>query len=303
MKKILIIGLGAVGSVLAASLSESLDHKLIILIKEKQKKQIGKRQIRIGGVICKEVSLDLRTEVDFSLKDTLIIPAVKIYDLKNVIENLKDKLHSTTRFLITTNGMNIRTRFAQWSLGRIDADDIYRAIIGFGATLKEPGDTIFYGGSLIIEDRINKSGLFKDSLNGFLKIRTGWDMRKALWKKLIINCIYNPISLIFKVSNRTISQPDLDDLKKQILEECRRIAALDGIKIDMNLDKLNSLVRSDNYTSMLQDYIYNRQTEIEFLNGEVVNIARKYHSDAPVNHFLVSLIKSFEYIRNNNLTI
>jgi 2-dehydropantoate 2-reductase len=45
---------------------------------------------------------------------------------------------------------------------------------------------------------------------------------------------------------------------------------------------------------MYEDLVLKRKTEIDFLNGEIVSLARKHGILAPVNQRIVSLVKDAE---------
>jgi 2-dehydropantoate 2-reductase len=70
------------------------------------------------------------------------------------------------------------------------------------------------------------------------------------------------------------------------------IAAPDFVFRNMVLkvQKIDAQARS----SMADDLLAGRETEIDFLNGEVVKLAAKLGREAPVNAAIVSLIKQRE---------
>ena len=47
-------------------------------------------------------------------------------------------------------------------------------------------------------------------------------------------------------------------------------------------------------SSMYEDFVLNRKTEIDFLNGEIVNLAKQHGMMAPVNESIVNLVKEAE---------
>ncbi|OGS39849.1 MAG: hypothetical protein A3K77_04995 [Euryarchaeota archaeon RBG_13_31_8] len=54
--------------------------------------------------------------------------------------------------------------------------------------------------------------------------------------------------------------------------------------------KLNETARS----SMWQSLQRGRPTEIDFINGEIVELAKKHNLEAPINEKLIKLIKKAE---------
>ena len=52
-------------------------------------------------------------------------------------------------------------------------------------------------------------------------------------------------------------------------------------------------------SSTAQDLAKNKATEIDFLNGKIVEKAKKYNINAPINEMLYSIIKMREYRQGN----
>ena len=117
-----------------------------------------------------------------------------------------------------------------------------------------------------------------------------------MWKKVIYNCVFNPISAILRVENRFISDKKLNSLKKLIIDECIRVAKKDSVTF--NIDFLKTINKefknSKNISSMQQDLIKWKKTEIDYINGAVVKLGKKYGFKCPVNQALVTIIKELE---------
>jgi 2-dehydropantoate 2-reductase len=81
-----------------------------------------------------------------------------------------------------------------------------------------------------------------------------------------------------------------------IADECLKVAERDGIKFDIDFVKMvNKMIKdSKNISSMQQDILKGKKTEIDYLNGAVVELGRKYKIKCPVNEGLVMIIKRME---------
>ena len=88
----------------------------------------------------------------------------------------------------------------------------------------------------------------------------------------------------------------LRPLKQLIVDECRAVAARDGV--DLAADFVDQIDRvyapSKNLSSMQQDVVKGRRTEIDFLNGAVVALGAQYGVECPVNQALTMIIKAME---------
>ena len=143
--------------------------------------------------------------------------------------------------------------------------------------------------------------LFADcGLNGYVSN----DIKVDMWKKLILNCVLNPVTAILRIENRGIADERLNPLKKLIAEECLNVAKKDGVKFNIDFVKaINSAIKdSRNISSMQQDLIKGKKTEIDYLNGAVVKLGKKYGIKCPVNEALVMIIKEMEkrHVKNRN---
>jgi 2-dehydropantoate 2-reductase len=83
------------------------------------------------------------------------------------------------------------------------------------------------------------------------------------------------------------------------MAEGRTVADAQGITLDMSPEELFDFaarreIAYDHKPSMLQDVEAGRQTEIDFLNGAIVDFGDRYGVDAPLNRALTALVKGLE---------
>ncbi len=121
-------------------------------------------------------------------------------------------------------------------------------------------------------------------------------MQEELWKKLIVNCIINPLTSILQVRNNEIMADSLREIRHSIIQECIAVGQAEGIGFQSNLEECieRKIAGYTNYSSMYQDIVKRKKTEIDFLNGKVVELGKKHGIPMPVNESLVGLIKFLE---------
>ena len=83
------------------------------------------------------------------------------------------------------------------------------------------------------------------------------------------------------------------------MAEGRTVADAQGITLDMSPEELfdfaaRKQIAYDHKPSMLQDVEAGRQTEIDFLNGAIVDFGERHGVDAPLNRALTALVKGLE---------
>ena len=174
---------------------------------------------------------------------------------------------------------------------------VLRAITNFGAAFLKPGIVQLNGYSYTDIEKSAASNAIAENFNKCgLNAYVSENIKKDMWKKLILNCVLNPISSILRVENMEIADERLNSLKKLVIDECLDVAKKDGVTFNMDFVKsINDAIKnSRNISSMQQDMIKGRKTEIDYLNGAVAQLGRKYGIGCPANEALAEIIKSME---------
>ncbi len=111
-----------------------------------------------------------------------------------------------------------------------------------------------------------------------------------------MNCVINPLTALLRVPDNEVAADCLRDLRRRIVEECVAVARAEGVDLDMGiLEELEGVIPSyRNFSSMCQDVMRGKRTEIDFLNGKVVELGRRHGIETPVNEAMVSLIRFLE---------
>ena len=125
------------------------------------------------------------------------------------------------------------------------------------------------------------------------------DARGAQWRKLIFNAASNAVAALTGLTHGRIAEPPTRDLAWAVMAEGRSVADAQGITLDMSPEELFDFaarkeIAYDHKPSMLQDVEAGRQTEIDFLNGAIVDFGERYGVDAPLNRTLTALVKGLE---------
>lgn len=132
-----------------------------------------------------------------------------------------------------------------------------------------------------------------------LEARISRDIKGLLWSKLIINAGINALTAIARLKNgELIKFEGTRKILRESVAEAVKIAKRKRIKIiyDDPLAKVEAVCEatSGNVSSMLQDILRKKRTEIDFINGVIVRQAQELGIPVPVNTILVELIKTIE---------
>jgi 2-dehydropantoate 2-reductase len=120
-------------------------------------------------------------------------------------------------------------------------------------------------------------------------------MPKRLWRKLAVNAGINPTTALAGVENGALADGPLQDVASEAAREVARVAQEQGVELAGSeaVAALESVVEATarNTSSMAQDVDARKRTEIDAINGAVVDRAE---SRVPVNRTLAALVRARE---------
>ena len=290
--KIIILGAGAIGSLYGAKLSRLND--VVLIARKKHADAISRKGLKITGVENRIYRLKAATRIKKIGKNTIIILATKVYDSEDAINQIKKLLRKDTIILCLQNGYG-----SEEAVKKIIGKKylVLRGVTAVGTSFLKPGiikmNNIGY-------TAIEKSGKSKEIAENFdrcgLKAYVSKNIKEDMWKKLFMNCVLNPITGIFKIKNYEIADGKLKPLRDEIIKECLAVAEKDGFKFSFKFVEgiIDGVRKSNNYSSMYQDLLKGNRTEIDYLNGAIVKLGKKYGIKCPVNESLAGMIKFLE---------
>jgi 2-dehydropantoate 2-reductase len=295
--RIVILGAGGIGTVIGAALAEKYYRQTTLIGRKDHVKSINKDGCTITGCVNKNVKAHAEESAVNGLENTLLIVSVKITGLENSLLNIKHLIRESTTLLLVQNGYGVKDIARKTLSGILPTENVYQAVVTFGAVLTAPGNIELFPGGLKAEKAFGDSEYGRIFESTFLQCRITKSLDKAIWKKLIINSIVNPLSVIFRVKNKIIADYLQNGLKEALLNEGREVAKSEGYSISLSVADVNAFIRSDNRTSMLQDYFKKRPNEIDFINGAIIRIGEKNGDNVCTNKIIYSIVKDIEKIR------
>ncbi len=289
--KIFMLGAGAIGSSYGALLSRKNDVTLIG--SSAHVDAINSHGLMIEGEIQGKFSVKAQVRIEEIPPNSLIILTTKAQDSVKAVTNLKPLLKRETVLLVLQNGLKIKG-LVQGAVGQ--KVEVVRGLVLMAAEFLEPGRITFWNGTTIIER--TKTGekiraLFKES---GMKARVTENMEGEEWSKLVVNCVINPLTAILKVRNNEIGTVALRKVRHGLVEECILVAKAEGIRFRVGLEtEIDHKIKGyTNYSSMCQDIMKGKKTEISFLNEKIVELGKEHGIPTPINETMVGLIRFLE---------
>ena len=290
--EIIVLGAGAIGSLYGAKLAAANDVTLIA--RAEHARAINADGLRVKGIEFQTIRVRAATRVEKLKPNTLVLLTTKVPATASAVESIAPFVRDDTTILALQNGLGADDVARSALHGR---GIVLRGISQFGAIFEQPGVIRYMvKGYTLLEDH-PRSARISDVLNAAgLDCRISADIKTEIWRKLIFNCVVNPITTIIRSEVGQIVGPALNRLKQLVIDECLTVAAAEGVSIksDLMAEVNAAYAGSKNIVSMRQDLIRGRATEIDYLNGAIVALAAKHGLDCPVNDGLTKIVKGME---------
>jgi len=313
--KIAVIGAGAIGNLVAGYLKlKGLD---VCLVGNKTSVEaIKKNGLEISGVRGSfNIKIDISERLD-SGKD-LIILAVKTQDLATVFKDNLDYIKDSL-ILTTQNGVqadNIVRRF-------IKEENIISSIVMFGSTYLEPGKVVHnFEGNWIVgsffganQESIQKiEPIIKEAFNAVVVP----DIKGMKYLKIFVNANNCIPAILGKSMQECFSDVNISRISIGIWKEGFEVVKKSGINLvslpDFPLERMLKLISMPSeeaakiysgimmnlskeplYGSVYQSIQRGKFSEIDYLNGEFVNLAKQNSASAVLNEKLVEMVHEVE---------
>lgn len=316
--KIAIVGAGAIGCYVGGRLAEQR-HDVLFLARARSKEELktfGLTVVARGGVApftvgtdAMKVTLDPR---DLADRDVVLV-CVKSGQTAEVGASLAPHLRANAVVVSMQNGV----RNADVLREHITRATVLGGIVGFNVVAKGKG--VYHQGTtgiLVVEDASPRARPIGNALRaaGF-NVKVARDVRALQWSKLVVN-LNNAIgaladvstpTLMFDAGYRRVLAAVMGEAISVLRHAGQRTARLGAIPVQLfpvvlrlptpllrvvarAQVKMDPAARS----SMWQDLTARRMTEIDELNGEIVRLAERSGTRAPINARVVELIRDAE---------
>jgi 2-dehydropantoate 2-reductase len=304
MKRILVVGAGAIGGLYAACLSKIAD--IVALDTNRAHVDAMKRHgLRLTGLsdsVAKLAAFAHPAEMGSHRFDAVIF-LVKSQATEAAFHALHPVLEGRPLLATFQNGMGNEELLMSLSdlnvahgvsfeAARYDGPGhIHHLVHGeeswLGPARGRVEDVAWLG------DLMTKSGL---------PTRTVADPRGAIWGKFIFNSVMNPIgAIVWGVNAARYEVPEMRELIDDMAAECVRVAEAMGIRLAFDPMYLVKKFRSGEIPlskhagSMAQDIEAGRETELEAMTGYVVRKAKELGVPVPVTESVYRMAKGVEY--------
>lgn len=301
--KITIVGPGALGCLIAGMIKHRAKEDVWVLdhLPERAKK-LSANGIKIDGHQSPiSVKISATTGAAKIGICDLVVICVKSYSTEEICKSIKGLVGNSTNILTMQNGIGNLQILNEF----FSSDKIIGAVTNHGATLIGVGHTRHAGkGQTIIGRQDGRVlGAVRDisnllSKSGF-ESKVTKDIDSAIWSKLIINTGINALTAITRLPNGVMVSADgPKNILRSAVQEAIKVVKRKKVKLayDDPIQKVETVCKStaSNVSSMLQDVINKKRTEIDFINGAIVRQAKALGINTPINEALTALVNTIE---------
>ena len=308
IQKVLIVGTGAIGASLASIIQKACPGCVYVLAEGERLERYRRDGFVVNG---ETLHFNLVPSLELASFD-LIVVAVKYHHLSLSIEQMREYVGPRTIVLSLLNGISSEEKLgAAFGPGPGAPEGeklpLYAMSLGIDAVRQDNKVSFTTFGKIHFGDRINTPGAYSQrvlSLSRFFdRTQVPYvipeNMLRSLWYKFMMNVGINQASAVLRApygvfQTNTHARTVMVALMREVVALSQAmgmgLVESDIQKIDEPLFSLHP----GGYTSMCQDVLAGRKTEVEMFAGQLMELGQRYGVATPVNEAFFNLIKTME---------
>jgi len=300
IKKVSIIGLGALGILFGNQLSKRMPKEDLRIIADKDRiEKYETNHVYCNGQPCE---FNYITPDELCEPADLVIFAVKYSGLKDAIKAVENHVGENTIIISALNGITSEAVIGKsYGMDKI----LYCVAQGMDAvkvdnklTYNNMGMLCFGEGETgVISEKVKKVADFFEKMQVPYEAVT--DMQKRQWGKFMLNVGVNQTVAIYECNYDEVQRESkARDTMILAMREVMALSEKEGINLteeDINywIRILNTL-NPEGKPSMAQDMEAKRYSEVELFAGAVLELGKKHGIPTPVNKELYDRVKFIE---------
>lgn len=287
MARIAIIGVGAIGSVIAALLQQTGRHELMLCTRRPLPELLVETP---DGPV--EVHAEVLTDPAQATAVDWLLVATKAYDVETAAKWLPGLRANNAPVAVLQNGVEHRERFAPY----VPLDAILPVVVDCPAERKSPSHVV-QRGTMYLKAPSNDLGqafvgLFAGSSADAITVP---DINTVAWRKLCHNAVGVLPTLLLQPQG-VLRDEALSDVARQLIRETIAVGRAQGAQLDDSvveavIDAYHSAA-PDGVNSLHADRMAGRPLELDARNGVIVRMGRKHGIPTPANSMAVAILEA-----------
>jgi 2-dehydropantoate 2-reductase len=291
---IAVVGLGAIGGIIAGSLAAAGRNVLACVRTPFDRLVLERPEGRV------EVAPRVLTDPTGAGVADWVLVATKTHETASAAPWLCRLCGPATRVAVLQNGIDRAAAVAAFA----GPAAVMQAIVYYNGERLGSGQARLHQVRLrhagdrdlaVLDDDLGRD--FADLLDGVpLVVERVGDLRTLLWRKLLLNVTVNPVTALTLQRQAVSQRDDIQALYRAILTEAVAVAAADGARLGAeDVERTVATLLGyppDAGTSMYFDRLAGRPLEVEALTGALVAAGERHDIAVPLNRALLALLRA-----------
>ncbi|MBB6563003.1 2-dehydropantoate 2-reductase [Acidovorax soli] len=299
--RIAVMGAGAVGCYYGALLARA-GHAVSLIGRQSHVQAVQQRGLRLETALLDvQVPMQASTEASAVQGADVVLFCVKSTDTEAAARAIQPWLAPGALVLTLQNGVDNDER-VRAVLDR--RTPVAAAVVYVATAMAGPGHVQHHGrGELVIAPSPRSEAVAAQFGAAGIPTQISDNVRGALWAKLVLNCAYNALSALSQQPyGQLVQAPGVTDVIADTVAECLAVAKADGVTIPGDVAAAVRGIPATmpgQHSSTAQDLARGKPTEIDHLNGYVVQRGEALGVPMPLNRALQVLVKLAEARRGS----
>ena len=293
MANILVVGDGAIGLLFSHFLAKH--HAIYILTR---KGTVNTRFYSHSNAASEKINATFISQEQLSQTPEfdIVLFTVKAFAVQQAYAQVKPYLGNNTHIILSHNGMGNVEQLNEQLTKQQSLYFLTTSIAGFKSNPNivqhtGNGQSILGGCNQLAIQNIQQ---LSEQLHTIPQLIDSNNIEQLRFEKLLVNIAINPLTAHHNIKNGQLRAPQYNTEIINLLTEACHIATA----LKLNIKLIDALERAykvmsltaENYSSMHQDVMHNRQTEIMAICGYISEQGKLHHIATPYNDALLAKI-------------
>jgi 2-dehydropantoate 2-reductase len=292
MARVAVVGVGAIGGVLAALLDATGRHEITLCTRRPLDRLTVKTPDGVVHVQARNLTDPAQAKLAQANRVDWVVVATKAYDAEGSAQWLRGLSANGAPVVIAQNGVEHRERFAPW----VKQELLVPVVVQISVDRLADG-TMWQRGAAkmtVEEGRLGRefAGLFQGSKSDVVVTD---DFKTAMWRKLCGNST-GTLSVLAGKPFAAFRSEALEPVALEMARECVAVARAEGAQLDDSAAQraVEGIMKGagQRNNSMLADRLAGRPMEVEARNGVIVRLGEKHKIPTPLNRMAVAVLKA-----------
>ncbi len=296
--KFAVMGAGAVGCYYGGMLARA-GHPVVLIARQPHVNAIALAGLRMQTQTFDEhVMLQASTQASAVQGADVVLFCVKSSDTETAGRLMQPHLQPDALVMCLQNGVDNADRLR----AVLPQHAVSAAVVYVATEMAGPGHVKHNGrGDLVVEPSASSAVTVQAAqalVAAGVPTVVSNNVRGELWAKLVLNCAYNGVSAIAQLPyGKTVTGVGVAAVMCDVVAECLAVAQAEGVQVAGDVHAAVAKLAGSmplQFSSTAQDLARGKPSEIDHLNGFIVQRGEALGIATPANRVLWALVKLLE---------